>query len=51
VVSLLLELGTPPHVVRAIAPHADVDVTMAICAHTNRDVMREALEKIDWEVQ
>jgi integrase len=32
VVSLLLELGTPPHVVQAIARHADLDVTMRIYA-------------------
>jgi len=48
VVSLLLELGTPPHVVQAIARHADLDVTMRIYAHTNLDTMREALDKIDW---
>ena len=34
VVSLLLDLGTPPHVVQAIARHAHVDITMAIYAHT-----------------
>jgi integrase len=49
VVSLLLELGTPPHVVMAIARHADIDVTMSIYAHTDLDAMREALDKIDWE--
>jgi integrase len=50
VVSLLLELGTPPHTVQAIARHADLDVTMTIYAHTNLDAMREALDKIDWGV-
>jgi integrase len=49
VVSLLLEMGTPPHVVQAIARHADIDVTMSIYAHTNLDAMRDALDKIDWE--
>lgn len=49
VVSLLLELGTPPHVVQAIARHADLDVTMSIYAHTNLDQMRAALDKIEWE--
>ena len=49
VVSLLLELGTPPHVVQAIARHADLEVTMKIYAHTNLDTMREALDKIDWD--
>jgi integrase len=51
VVSLLLELGTPPHVVQAIARHADLDVTMRIYAHTNLDTMREALDKIDWDAE
>ena len=46
--SLLLELGTPPHVVQAIARHADLDVTMRIYAHTNLDSMRKAVDKIDW---
>jgi integrase len=50
VVMLLLELGTPPHVVQAIARHADLDVTLAIYAHTNPDAMREALDRIDWEI-
>jgi len=50
VVSLLLELGTPPHVVQAIARHADLDVTLGIYAHTNLDAMREALDKIEWEI-
>jgi integrase len=47
-VSLLLELGTPPHVVQAIARHTDLDVTMRIYAHTNLDTMSQALDKIDW---
>jgi integrase len=51
VVSLLLELGTPPHVVQAIARHADLDVTMRIYAHTNLDTMRQALDKIDWDAE
>ncbi|HWN25363.1 MAG TPA: tyrosine-type recombinase/integrase, partial [Actinomycetospora sp.] len=42
VVSLLLDLGTPPHVVQAIARHAHVDITMAIYAHTNLDAVRQA---------
>ncbi|GAA4834318.1 site-specific integrase [Actinomycetospora corticicola] len=49
VVSLLLDLGTPPHVVQAIARHADLDVTMSIYAHTNLDAMRQALDAIDWQ--
>ena len=50
VVSLLLALGTPPYIVQAIARHADLDVTLSIYAHTNLDAMREALDKIDWEI-
>jgi integrase len=49
VVTLLLGLGTPPHVVQAIARHADLDVTLSIYAHTNLDAMREALDRIEWE--
>ncbi|MCD2191474.1 tyrosine-type recombinase/integrase [Actinomycetospora soli] len=48
VVSLLLGLGTPPHVVQAIARHAHIDVTMSIYAHTNLDAMRQALDAIEW---
>ena len=48
VVSLLLELGTPPRVVQAIARHADLDVTMRIYAHTKLDTMRQVLDKINW---
>ena len=48
VVSLLLALKTPPHVVQQIARHADLDVTLAIYAHTNLDAMREALDAIEW---
>jgi integrase len=50
VVSLLLALGTPRHVVQAIARHADLDIPLSIYAHTNLDAMREALDKIDWEI-
>jgi integrase len=47
VVSLLLDLGTPPHVVQAIARHADVKLTLAVYSHTNLDAMRQALGKLD----
>ena len=40
--------SAPPHIVQAIARHADLDVTMRIYAHTNLDSMREAVDKIDW---
>ena len=51
VVSLLLQLKTPPHVVQRIARHAnlDLDVTLGVYAHTDLDAMREALDKIEWE--
>lgn len=47
VVTLPLELGTPPHVVQTIAQDADLDVALSIYAHPNLDAMREALDKID----
>jgi integrase len=47
VVSLLMELGVPPHVVQAIARHSDVKITLKIYAHTNLDDMRSALGKLD----
>jgi integrase len=46
-VTLLLQLGVPLHVVRAIARHANVDITLKIYAHTNLDVMREAVNRLD----
>ncbi|MGR6321360.1 tyrosine-type recombinase/integrase [Micromonospora soli] len=47
VVSLLMELGVPPHVVQAVARHADVKITLKIYSHANLDVMRQALGKLD----
>jgi integrase len=47
VVSMLMELGVPPHVVQAIARHADVKITLKIYSHTNLDAMRQALGKLD----
>ncbi len=35
-VSLLLDLGAPPHVVREIVAHADLGVTMLIYAHASQ---------------
>jgi len=49
VVSLLLQLRTPPHVVQRIARPADLDVTLGIYAHTDLDAMREALDSIEWD--
>ncbi|MFB9239787.1 tyrosine-type recombinase/integrase [Plantactinospora siamensis] len=47
VVSLLMELGVPPHVVQAVARHADVKITLKVYAHANLDAMRQALGKLD----
>ncbi|WP_426506705.1 tyrosine-type recombinase/integrase [Dactylosporangium sp. McL0621] len=46
-VTLLLEQGVPPHLVQAIARHADVDITLKIYAHTNLDAMREGMKRLD----
>jgi integrase len=46
-VTLLLELGVPPHIVQAIAGHANIDVTMKVYAHANLDAMREAMGKFN----
>jgi integrase len=34
-VTLLLDLGAPPHVVREIVGHSDIEVTMTIYAHVS----------------
>ncbi|GAB1645781.1 hypothetical protein KRMM14A1259_62040 [Krasilnikovia sp. MM14-A1259] len=47
VVSMLMELGVPPHVVQAIARHADVKITLKIYSHANPDAMRQTLGKLD----
>jgi integrase len=45
-VSLLLDLGVPPHIVRDIVGHSDIDVTMTIYAHAALDEKRKALRKL-----
>ena len=45
-VTLLLDLGTPPHVVREIVGHSDIEVTMTIYAHVSLDDKRTALSKL-----
>ena len=45
-VSLLLAMGVPPHVVREIVGHSDIDVTMTIYAHAALDDKRAALRKL-----
>jgi integrase len=45
--SMLMQLGAQPHVVHAIARHADVKITIKIYSRTNLDAMRQALGKLD----
>jgi integrase len=45
-VTLLLDLGTPPHVVREIVGHSDTEVTMTIYAHVSLEDKRKALGKL-----
>ncbi|MQA87719.1 MAG: tyrosine-type recombinase/integrase [Streptosporangiales bacterium] len=46
-VTLLLNLGVPPQVVREIVGHSDIEVTMTIYAHASLDERRHALGKLD----
>lgn len=46
-VTLLLDLGVPPHVVMQIAGHSDLEVTMGVYAHASLDEKRRALERLD----
>src|SRR5215510_10081396 len=45
-VTLLLDLGTPPHVVREIVGHSAIEVTMTIYAHVSLEEKRKALRKL-----
>ncbi|GAY09168.1 site-specific integrase [Pseudonocardia sp. N23] len=45
-VSLLLALGVPPHVVREIAGHSDIKVTMLVYAHGSLAEKKAALDKL-----
>jgi integrase len=45
-VTLLLDLGTPPHVVREIVGHSAIEVTMTIYAHVSLEEKRKALGKL-----
>jgi integrase len=45
-VSLLLALDVPPHTVRDIVGHSDIEVTMTIYAHTSVEEKRAALRKL-----
>ncbi|GAA0823219.1 hypothetical protein ACFQVD_34410 [Streptosporangium amethystogenes subsp. fukuiense] len=44
--TLLLNLGAPPQVVRDIVDHSDIEVTMTIYAHVSLDDKRNALGKL-----
>ena len=45
-VTLLLDLGVPPHVVREIVGHSAIEVTMTIYAHASLEEKRKALDKL-----
>jgi len=45
-VTLLLDLGTPPHVVQEIVGHSAIEVTMTIYAHVSLAEKRKALGKL-----
>lgn len=45
-VSLLLWLSVPPHIVRDIVGHSNIDVTMTIYAHSSLEDQRQALTKL-----
>jgi integrase len=42
-ITLLLSMGTPPHIVQAIAGHSHIDVTMTIYAHSALEDQTRAL--------
>lgn len=44
--SLLLALGVPPHVVREIAGHSDIKVTVTVYAHGNLTEKAAALTQL-----
>lgn len=44
--TLLMDLGAPPHIVRDIARHSGIWVTMTIYAHTALAEKRQAPRKL-----
>jgi len=50
-VTLLLDLGAPPHVVREIVGHSAIEVTMTIYAHAAREEQRKALAGLSERLQ
>ncbi|MFL6077703.1 MAG: tyrosine-type recombinase/integrase [Mycobacteriales bacterium] len=45
-VTLLLSLGVPAHVVKDIAGHSDIQVTMTIYAHVSAEEKRDGLGRL-----
>jgi integrase len=45
-VTLLLDLGVPPHIVQQIAGHSGIEVTMTVYAHASLDEMRKGLNRL-----
>jgi hypothetical protein len=45
-VTLLLDQGTPPHVVQEIVGHSAIEITMTIYAHVSLEEKRKALRKL-----
>jgi integrase len=45
-VSLLLDLGVPPHIVRDIVGHSGIEVTMTIYAHAALNEKQRALRRL-----
>jgi integrase len=46
-VTLLLDLGVPPHIVREIAGHSALEVAMTIYAHASLEEKYRALSRLD----
>lgn len=49
-VTLLLNLGIPPNVVREIVGHSDIGVTMEIYGHASLEEKRQALNRLDGQL-
>ncbi|MFC4533795.1 tyrosine-type recombinase/integrase [Sphaerisporangium dianthi] len=49
-VSLLLDLGVPPHVVREIVGHSAIEVTMDVYAHASLEEKTKALKRLGKEI-
>ncbi|MCT2589501.1 site-specific integrase [Streptomyces sp. N2-109] len=45
-VTLLLDLGVPPHIVQQIAGHSGIEVTMTVYAHASLEEMRKGLNRL-----